>query len=165
MDLLQLWQSIYQETVQLGEIVEQLPDGCESGDADAHLEGRCRCCDRHERTGEPARAGKNCNEILARLRADLAMLNEDFAIVGPPLEASALEKQRFELRRGVFLAASDLQQILEAFKRASESVAGFRRDCSLSRMQVVKRYSAELRDHCRRVNAEMMGRPNEAVPD
>ncbi|HWP43899.1 MAG TPA: hypothetical protein VNO14_11725, partial [Blastocatellia bacterium] len=81
----------------------------------------------------------------------------DFAIAGPPPEASALEQRRFELRRGVFLAASDLQQILEAFKRVTESVAGFRRDCALSRMRAVKRCSAELRDHCERVNAEMVG--------
>ena len=155
MDLLQLWQSIYQEAVQLAETVERLPDRCECGDADAHLEGGCRCCDRSERTGEQARSGKNCNQILARLRADLTMLSEDFAVAGPPLEASAFEKQRFELRRGVFMAAVDLQQILEAFKRVSESVAGFRRDCALSRMRTVKRCSAELRDHCERVNGEL----------
>jgi hypothetical protein len=94
---------------------------------------------------------------MARLRADLAMLSEDFAVAGPPLEASALEQKRFELRRDVFLAASDLQQILEAFKRVTESVAGFRRDCTLSRMRAVKRCSAELRDHCERVNAELVG--------
>ena len=157
MDLLQLWQSIYREAVQLAETVGQLPDQCACGDADAHLEGRCRCCDSHERTGEQAHTGKNCNEILARLRADLMMLSEDFAVAGPPLEASALAKQRFELRRGVFLAATDLQQILEAFNRVSESVAGFRRDCALSQMQSVKRCCAELRGHCERVNAEILG--------
>jgi hypothetical protein len=85
------------------------------------------------------------------------MVSEDFAVAGPPLEASALEKQRLELRRGVFLAATDLQQILEAFKRVTESVAGFRRDCALSQMRIVKSRCAELRDHCERVNAELVG--------
>jgi hypothetical protein len=67
------------------------------------------------------------------------------------------DEQRYGLRRDVFLAASDLQQVLEAFKRASESLVGFRRDCAVSRMRAVKRHCAELCDDCDRVNAELLG--------
>ncbi|HSF23501.1 MAG TPA: hypothetical protein VLE20_04680 [Blastocatellia bacterium] len=155
MELLQLWQSVYQEAVQLADFVERLPDACGCGDADAHLDGRCRCCSGHEQTGEHHGGGENCTAVLTRLRADLTMLSRDFAIAGPPMEGSALEEQRFELRRGVFLAANDLQQILEAFKRVTESVAGFRSDCAIPRMRAVKRNCAELRKHCERVNADM----------
>lgn len=157
MDLLQLWQNVYREAGQLAEAVERLPDECACGDAGAHLEGRCRCCDIQGRAGGHPGGGENCETMLARLRANLTMLTEDFAVAGPPLEVSALEKQRYELRRDVFLAASDLQQVLEAFKRASESLAGFRRDCAVSRMRAVKRHCAELRDDCERVNAQLLG--------
>jgi hypothetical protein len=85
------------------------------------------------------------------------MLSEDLALAGPPTEAAALEKQRFELRRGVFLAASDLHRIADTFKRVTDSVAGFRIDCAVSRMRAIKRHCAELRKHCESVNAEMLG--------
>jgi hypothetical protein len=155
MDLIQLWQSINTEATHLAETVERLPDACDCHDADAHLAGRCACCTKNEGSVGFNQEAESCDEILARLRADLTMLSEDLALAGPPMDAAALEKGRFELRRGVFLAGNDLQQILAAFKRLTESVAGFRRDCALSRLQAVKRYCKEFRDHCERVNAEM----------
>jgi hypothetical protein len=155
MDLTQLWQSILEETVELAAALDRLPDECECGDADAHLEGRCPCCSAHGQAGGRHASGVNCDVVLARLQADLSMLCEDLALAGPPTEAAALEKQRLELRRGVFLAASDLQQTVETFKKISESVAGFRIDCVVSRMRAIKRHSAELREHCELVNAEL----------
>jgi len=155
MDLLQLWLTVYQEAAQLTEAVEQLPDECECGDGDAHLGGQCSCCNGPHRGGDPARPRKDCHEILARLRADLTMLTQDVSAAGPPLEAAALERQRFDLRREVFLAASDLNRIVESFGRASDAVAGFRRECTVVRMQAVKRACAGFRDHCERVNAEI----------
>lgn len=153
MELLQLWQSISEEAVQLAGAVERLPDECECGDADAHLEGRCHCCSRKADGIE--RRGLNCTALLARLQADLTMLSEDLALAGPPTETAALESQRFELRRGVFLAASDLRQTVETFKRVAESVAGFRIDCAVPRMRAIKRHCANLREHCERVNTEV----------
>ena len=155
MDLLQLWRTVYQEAVQLAEAVEQLPDECECGDADVHLAGRCPCCGLPDRQGGHARPRKDCHEILALLRADLGMLTQDLSAAGPSLEAAAFEGQRFALRREVVLAASGLHRIVESFGRASDAVAGFRRECTVSRMQAVKRGCAELRDHCERVNAEL----------
>ena len=155
MDLMELWRTVYQEAVQLAEEIGQLPDACECGDADAHLAGRCPCCGSPGRQGGHARPRKDCHEILARLRADLTMLTQDLSAAGPPLEAAALQGQQFELRREVFRAASGLHRIVESFGRASDAVAGFRRDCTVSRMRAVKRGCAELRDHCERVNAEL----------
>ena len=155
MDLLQLWRTIHQEAIRLAEAVEELPDECECGDADAHLAGRCPCCGLPDRGGDHARPRKDCHAILARLRADLTMLTQDLSAAGPLLEAAALERQRFELRREVFLAASDLHRVAESFGRASDAVAGFRRECTVSRMRAVKRGCAELREHCDRVDAEL----------
>ena len=155
MDLLQLWQNIGQEASDLATAVERLPDECECGDADAHLGGRCACCGGHTRGGRSI-DGPNCLEIISRLRTDLTVLGQDLSVAGPALGASALETQRLELRRGIFLAAADLEAILESFKRLTESVAGFRRDCTITRMRAVKRRCIELRDHCQRVNAELL---------
>ena len=155
MDLLQLWQNIGQEASDLATAVERLPDECECGDADAHLGGRCACCGGHTRGGQSI-DGPNCLEIISRLRTDLTVLGQDLSVAGPALGASALETQRLELRRGIFLAAADLEAILESFKRLTESVAGFRRDCTITRMRAVKRRCIELRDHCQRVNAELL---------
>ena len=154
MDLLQLWQNIAQEASDLATTVERLPDECECGDADAHLRGRCPCCSRHAPSSHSGDS-QDCVEIISRLRADLTVLSQDLSVAGPALGASALESQRLELRRGIFLAAGDLEVILEAFKRLTESVAGFRRDCTITRMRAVKRRCIELRDHCQRVNAEL----------
>ena len=155
-DLLQLWNRVYQEAVQLSDAIEGLPDACECGDADAHLEGRCRCCNGHERA--EGRKGENCAAVLARLQADLAMLSKDFTLIAAPVEAGGFVGKHMELRRGVFLAANDLQQILEAFERISKSAVGFRRTCSIADMLRIKRCCIELREHCERVNSELMGR-------
>jgi hypothetical protein len=155
MDLLQLWRNIGQEASDLATAVERLPDECECGDADAHLGGRCACCGGHSRGGQSI-DDPNCLEIISRLRTDLTVLGQDLSVAGPALGASALENQRLELRRGIFLAAADLEAILESFKRLTESVAGFRRDCTITRMRAVKRRCVELRDHCNRVNAELL---------
>lgn len=155
MDLLKLWQNIGQEANDLAAAVERLPDECECGDADAHLRGRCACCGGHTPSSHVA-DGEDCVSIINRLRADLTALGQDLSVAGPALGVSSLESQRLELRRGVFLAAADLEAILESFKRLTESVAGFRRDCTITRMRTVKRRCNELRDHCERVNAELL---------
>lgn len=171
MELLQLWQSIYLETGQLADCVEGLPDGCECGDADAHLEGRCACCKGHDRADEHHGRHLNCQDILARLRADLTMLCKDFPMIAEPIAGAALVRQRFELRRGVFLAAGDLEQMLEAFERVTGAVAGFRHTCAIADMRRVKRHCAELREHCERVNAELqewqaaVGRDQRGLPE
>ena len=155
MDLLQLWRAVYEEAAQLAEAVEELPDECECGDASAHLARGCPCCGSLDREGGHARPRKDCQEILARLGADLTILTQDLAAAGPALEAAALERRRFELRREVFLAASGLHRVVDSFGRASDAVAGFRRACTVSRLRAVKRGCAELRDHCERVNTEL----------
>ncbi len=156
MDLLNLWESIYRETGQLAGAVEQLPDACECGDGNAHLEGRCACCARHEPTTGHHSSNLNCKEILARLRADLAILCKDFSMAAEPLEGATLVRQRFELRRGVYLAETDLQQLLEAFERVTGAVAGFRHSCAVTDMRRVKRHCVELREHCERINVELL---------
>jgi hypothetical protein len=154
MDLLQLWQNICVEARNLAAGIEQLPDHCESGDADAHLSGRCSHCGKHMPAGNAA-GGLDCLEILSRLRADLAMLNQDMSTAVPALNIAATESKRMELRRGVFLAAGDLAEINEAYERISDAVAGFRRECTISRLRAVKRHCIEFRDRCERVNAEL----------
>lgn len=105
-------------------------------------------------------ADTNCNEILARLRADLTMLCKDFSTVGPPMEEMALVEKKLELRRGIFLAAGDLQQTLQSFDRVTGAVAGFHRNCAVTEMRGVKRRCAEFRQHCERVNSQMSGQQN-----
>lgn len=153
MDLVEQWRSIHQEAGHLAEAVEQLPDHCECGDADAHLAGACRCCGGVARGGAAGQATSDCHAMIARLGADIAILSEDLAAAGAVLDGAAPAVLRFELRRGVYLAASDLQRVIDAFRRAAEAVAGFRRECVVSRMKAVKRGCAELLDHCARVDA------------
>lgn len=154
-DLLSLWRKVLSEAVQLSEAIEPLPDVCECGDADAHLDARCSCCGGHERALERHGSTETCTDILARLRADIAMLAKDFSALAGPLELAALNKQSVELRRGVFLAAGDLHQICEAFERVDHAVMGFRRTCSVPDLKRVKLRCAELRERCERINAAL----------
>ena len=156
-DLLSLWWSIGWEAMELCDTVERLPDVCECGDAEAHLEGRCRCCNGHKPMEEGPAREENCSAIIARLRTDLTILAKDFESAAGPVEALSLVKGDVELRRGIFLAASDLQQILEAFTRITHSIAGFRRDCGVTQMRRIKRHCAELREHCRRISRALLG--------
>ncbi len=155
MELLRLWQNIHQEASDLASAVEQLPDECECGDANSHLGGKCPCCRGHMMGGNPD-DGQNCLSIISSLQADLTVLGQDLSIAGPALGAAALETQQVELRRGLFLAVGDLEAILEAFRRVTESVVGFRQECTILRMRTVKRRCVEFRAHCDRVNAELL---------
>lgn len=160
MELLELWQNIHQEASDLATAVERLPDECACGNADDHLRGRCACCGGHVLSAHPAQ-GQDCVQAIGRLRADLTALGQDLSIAGPALGASALKTQRLELRRGIFLAASELEAILESFNRLTDSVVGFRRECTITRMRAVKRRCGELREHCNRVNSELLNQRTE----
>lgn len=156
-DLLSLWWSIGWEAMELCDTVERLPDVCACGDAEAHLEGRCRCCNRHRPIEEGPEREENCSAIIARLRTDLRILANEFKSTAGPVEALALVKGDVELRRGIFLTPNDLQQVLVVFARITESVAGFRMNCSITQMQRMKRYCVELKEACRRINRELLG--------
>lgn len=153
-DLLQLWCEIYQEAIHLCEAIEALPDQCECGDAEAHLEGRCRCCGKDK----PAHGhGENCSAILTRLRADLSIFCQDFAAISVPM-AAGVGPERLELRRGIFLAAGDLQQIVKGVERVNDAVVGFRRTCDLSELRGLKRHGSELREHLNQVQIKLEGK-------
>jgi len=138
-------------------MVERLPDVCTCRDTGAHLEGRCRCCNGHKPIEEGPAREENCIATIARLRTDLTILANDFESASGPVEALDLVKGEVELRRGIFLAANDLQQVLDAFKRITESVAGFRMNYSVTQMQRIKRHCVELLEACRRINRELLG--------
>jgi len=156
MEMLQLWLAIHKETMQLCETIAALPESCECGDAEAHLAGRCACC-RHRRSEGAGGSGVNCMLVLARLHADLAMLCQDFAQAADPLQEAALDAAHIELRRDVFLAAKDLHQIVADLDTVSDAVMGFRRSCTITEMQRVKRHSAELKMHCEQLSAQLLG--------
>ena len=154
MELLDQWRLIYSEVVQFSETIAQLPEGCECGNGADHLEGRCPCCDSAHAQGREET--ETCSEILSRLRADLSMLCEDFHHLAPPLEEDDRRGARLELRRGVYLAASDLGQVLLALEHVSGAVVGFRRTCAISDMHRVKRHTAAFRSHCDRLSADLL---------
>lgn len=157
MTLLQQWQNVFREVIQLSKEIESVPDECRCGDAEAHLEGRRSCCGAHERTNTPGGYAENCIALLARLRADVSILCEDFARVAGPIKVGASQAGHLELRRGVFLTANDLQQVAEAVEHLGEAVVGFRRTCAVSEMRGLKHRCAELRAHCERLDAALEG--------
>lgn len=156
-DLLSLWRTVCLEAAQLSEAVERLPDACECGDADAHLEERCSCCGGHEQANQPNQSSEKCPAILDRLRADIAALVKDFSSLAGPLEMAAMANQNVELRRGIFLTGGDLQQICEAFERVDRAVMGFRRTCAVPELRRVKIRCAELRERCESISAGLEG--------
>ncbi len=155
MNLLQLWLEIYQEAIQLCDAIDKLPDHCECGDADAHLEGRCPCCREHRQSTEIHAHAEDCTVLLTRLRADLAILCQDFAQLATPIGAAAIGMKCLELRRGIFLAADDLGTISKAVGRIQEEVVGFRRTCDLSELRGIKHRAADLREHFNRLNLNL----------
>jgi hypothetical protein len=148
MQLLELWREIHAQAVELSDAMARVPDECECGDPDAHLEGRCSCCASHPSAKKPLSTGESCLVIMDRLRADLNMLTKDFSVVAGTLDAAALGSQRLELRRGIFLTGADLHHLVQAFEKVSQSVAGFRRNCTLTELRGAKRHSIALREHC-----------------
>jgi|SRR3990172_1181622 len=154
-DLLQIWCEIYQEAIQFCEAIERLPEQCECGDAEAHLEGRCPCCRNHtEQAGSHGHA-ESCTVLLTRLRADLNILCNDFTLLATPIGQAAVGAKCLELRRGIFLAAEDLHKIVKAVDLVHNEVAGFRHTCDLSELRILKRYCAELRDHFNHMNLSL----------
>lgn len=157
-DLMKEWRNVYQEVVSLSGQIEHLPDECPCGDADAHLNGNCRCCGGHPQPVQPEVQSRNCTDILACLRADLALLCEDFVRVAGPMNAVAIPTRWAALRREVLLTADNLQKIAGALERVDQAVVGFRRSCTVSEMRGLKRACAELRMHCEQLDSELGGR-------
>lgn len=156
-DLMQLWRNVYQEVISLAEQIEHLPDECPCGDADAHLNGHCQCCGAHPQAIRSEVHSQSCTDLLACLRADLALLCEDYMRVAGPMKAVALQTRWAALRREVLLTADDLQKIAAALERVDHAVLGFRRSCAVSEMRSLKRACAELRMHCEALNRELAG--------
>lgn len=156
-DLMQQWRNVHEEAIALVEEIEHLPDECPCGDADAHLNRRCPCCGNHAQAGQPQDHSQRCTDLLASLRADLALLCEDFTRLAGPMRAVALETRWAALRRDVLFAADDLQKIAGAMERVDHAVVGFRRSCAISEMRSLKRACAELRMHCEALNRELAG--------
>lgn len=157
-DLMQQWRNVHQEATSLAQEIERLPDECPCGDADAHLNGHCRCCGAHPQSIQPEVHSQSCTDLLACLRADLSLFCEDFVRVAGPMKTVAFQTRWAALRREVFLAAEDLQKIAAALERVDQAVVGFRRSCAVSEMRSLKRASAELSMHCERLNSELGGR-------
>lgn len=154
MDLFEQWRDVKQEAIQLSEAIERIPEECACGDAEAHLEERCACCDRHPGASKAA-GGDRCSVILERLNADLSVLCENFSRAVGALPAAARGRRRLELRRGVFLAASNLKQLTQALERVNDAVVGFRRTCTLLEMRKLKSRIKEFREHCNRLDVEI----------
>lgn len=157
-DLMEEWRNVSQEAASLSREVEQLPDECPCGDADAHLEGRCQCCGTHPHAVRSDAHSQSCTDLLARLRTDLALLCEDFMRVAGPMKTVALQTHWATLRREVILTADDLQKVGVILEGVNQGVAGFRRSCTVSAMHNLKRACAELRMHCEQLNRELEGR-------
>jgi hypothetical protein len=156
-DVLSLWWSIGSEAMELRDTVERLPDICECDDAEAHLDGRCRCCNGHEPMVEGPAREESCRAIIARLQTDLTILANDFDSADGPHNALSLMKSDVELRQGIFLAVCDLQEVLEALRRINEVVSEFRENCKAIRMDHIRRHCMELLEACRRINRKLLG--------
>ncbi len=169
MNFLQFWIEIYQEAIHLCDAIDSLPDHCECGDADAHLEGRCPCCREHKQSGEVLAHAENCTDLLTRLRADLAMLCQDFAQLATPIGTAAIGMKCLDLRRGIYLAAEDLHRIAKAVDRLQEEVMGFRRSCDLAELRGIKHRAPELREHFNQLNQSLVAgqkaRPPESLEE
>lgn len=155
MDPLQQWQDVCEEVIEFSGSLERLPEECECGDAESHLGGRCRCCHGHASGSRHGPGGEACGERIARLRADLALLCEDFKRA-----AGAVQKEapaHGEVRRGVLLAAGDLERIIAALDLVGEAVVGFHKTCSVSEMSRLKSRCAALREHCEQIQRALQG--------
>lgn len=146
-DFLKSWNSVDKEAIQLCDAIDNLPDHCECGDAEAHLEGSCPCCRGRTIVSEPHKQSTSCTVLLARLRADVTLLCQDFKQLATPLSGAEIGLQGLELRRGIFLAAEDLNRIATTVERLHKEVVGFRRSCDLLELHSTKRAATELRQH------------------
>ena len=149
------WREVCDEVTALCDTLERIPEKCECGDAQAHLEGACRCCHGHVAESVASSSQLHCGERIAQLRADLALLCEDFKKAAGPIQKGATGEQGLEVRREILMAAGDLGRIVTALEDLDRAVVGFRRSCSMADMKQVKRQSTSLLARCKKLNAEL----------
>ncbi len=157
MDFLERWYGLYGEVIRFCDAVASLPEECPCGDADGHLDGRCPCCGEHSQTSPAAHARERCAALLESLRAAVAMLDDDFRRAVAPLAKAGSGGTRFEVRHGVFLAASDLERLVRALDDVHETAVGFRRTCAATELGRFRRATATLRGHCDSLTTELQG--------
>jgi len=149
------WREVCDEVAALCDTLERIPEKCECGDAQAHLEGACRCCHGHVAESAASSGRSRCGERIAQLRADLALLCEDFRRAAGPVQKGATGGQGLEVRRELVMAAGDLERILSALEDLDRAVVGFRQSCSIADMKQVKRQSTSLLTRCKKVDEEL----------
>lgn len=155
------WREVCDEVTALCDTLEGIPEKCECGDAQAHLDGVCRCCHGHVAERVASSSQLHCGERIAQLRADLALLCEDFRKAAGPVQKSATGEQGLEVRREILMAAGDLGRIVTALEDLDRAVVGFRRSCSMTDMKQVKRQSASLLARCKKVGEDLARRPGD----
>ena len=155
------WRDLYEEVIHLCDSLESVPEECECGNAETHLEGACRCCHGHT-AGSPASPDQpHCGERIARLRADLTLLCEDFQGVAGLVQKGARIAGPLAARRDLLLVAGDLGRILATLEDLDRAVAGFRRSCAIADMKQVKRQGAALLARCKKFGEDLARRPND----
>ncbi len=155
MNLPDRWREVYGLAVRFADEIAALPEVCTCGDAAAHLVGRCRCCAGHTAEASTHPGGGTCSSTLAELKADFSVLCEDLGRFTRPSDGEAAGEMGLEVRRGVFMALSDLRQIANDLDRASESVVGFLRTCAMADLSRLKHHAAALRTHVERVDPRL----------
>lgn len=147
MSVIKGWRRIHEQAVRFCESIERLPDECPCGDAEVHLQGRCSCCGGHTQQQIPSGHPVSCTELLTNLRADCVVFLHDFRGAAGTLEVDDSDGQNSEIRRGVVLAAADLDRVLQKLAQIDEAVVGFRRTCAVSEMRRIKHHTVSLREH------------------
>ena len=157
MNIVDRWRDIHEGAVRLCDTIERLPDECPCGDPDAHLEGQCPCCGGHPQQHIASGRHAGCTELLSNLRADFMLFVHDFKASVDPLETEVPDARRAEVRRGLFLAATDLDPVLRKLDGIDEAVVGFRRTCAVSDMKQLKRLARSLHEHFEQLNRSVQG--------
>jgi hypothetical protein len=76
MSLFHKFQDVYFDVIQLADTLEQIPETCDCGDADAHLAGQCNCV-AGGTLKPPEGVEQGCLYHLEKLWQKLHWLNED----------------------------------------------------------------------------------------
>jgi hypothetical protein len=140
------WLDVVDDLTELCHSLSELPDICECGNGQAHLQGRCPCC--HRVTHDRIPDCEDCDAQLARLRPAIDLLAVDTMRFFPALKEMLARAAPADVSSRATDLEGHIARLIRTFDALVVAADVFRADCRSSHLAVLKQLAASLKREC-----------------
>ena len=136
------WRDVMDDIRMLCRSLAGLPDSCQCGNGEGHLNGTCPCC--HTVTRERVPSCGDCEAQLARLRPAIDLLGVDTFRFFPFVKTLLERDTTPELRARAGDVETHIAELIRTFGALVVAADQFRSDCRASHLTTLKALATSL---------------------